>query len=113
MAAQKKRITVEVDDIYELIEQMADEGRRSKGAEIRLLVDEALVARGLIETRPGVKPYQSDSEVDEVRLQPITLLINKLIEEEMPTDSEIITCANLLKINSKKITALCNLVVNK
>lgn len=113
MATQKKRITVEVDDIYELIEQMADEGRRSKGAEIRLLVDEALVARGLIETRPGVKPYQSDSEVDEVRLQPITLLINKLIEEEMPTDSEIITCANLLKINSKKITALCNLVVNK
>jgi hypothetical protein len=113
VAAQKKRITVEVDDIYELIEQMADEGRRSKGAQIRLLVDEALVARGLIESCPGVKPNQSHSEVDEARLQPITLLINKLTEGEMPTDGQIITCANLLKIDSKKITALCNLVANK
>lgn len=112
MATQKKRITVEVDDIYELIGQMADEGRRSKGAQIRLLVDEALVARGLIDPRPGVKPYQRDSEIDETRLQPITLLINKLIEGEMPTDSEIASCANLLKIDSKKITVLCNLVTN-
>lgn len=112
MPTQKRRVNADIDDIYDLIEHMANEGRRSKGAQIRLLVDEALVARGLIEPRPGVKPYQSDSEIDEARLQPITLLINKLIEGEMPTDSEIISCANLLKIDSKKITALCNLVTN-
>ncbi|MBD2483969.1 hypothetical protein [Planktothrix sp. FACHB-1365] len=112
MPTQKRRVNADIDDIYDLIEQMADEGRRSKGAQIRLLVDEALVTRGLIEPRPGVKIPLRSSEADRDNLKFIAVLVTKLIEGETPTDDEIRVCANLLDINIEKLINFCNLVTH-
>lgn len=47
-----------LDGIADIIDNLAAEGRRSRAAQLRLLVDEALVKRDLIDPPPGIKPDQ-------------------------------------------------------
>ena len=47
-----------LDGIVDIIDTLAAEGRRSRAAQLRLLVDEALVRRNLIDPPPGIKPDQ-------------------------------------------------------
>ncbi len=109
--AQKRRATVEIDDIYEVVEQIAKTHRRAMAAQMRLFVDEALVMRGVLtpesvqlppDTIEAMKNYIdkepfSEDEDEEVRDLCCDFL-KRLAAGEKVANGELAALAHLLGV---------------
>ncbi|MGF1494309.1 MAG: hypothetical protein ACFBSC_18060 [Microcoleaceae cyanobacterium] len=62
MPSRKKRIQVEVEDLYSSLDALATSERRSLSAMAKVLIEEALIARGLMRQPPEPSPVQSEDE---------------------------------------------------
>lgn len=128
--AQKRRATVEIDDVYDIVEQLATRHRRAMAGQIRLFVDEALFIRGLIDD-PDLPPDSiealeklknkqvalpelndsDDSESEEEAITPIATLLKKLINGHSPSNDEIVRTAGMCGIDTEVLMMLCDEIV--
>ncbi|MCT7953379.1 hypothetical protein NG798_26625 [Ancylothrix sp. C2] len=114
MTTQKKRVQVYIDDIAHILEKEAKAERRSLGAQARLLIDEALHARGLW-SLPAPRSANPQTIAELVTLNFYRLITNTRIpqnrlvayrEGAKPTEIDLVRMAYALNMDEDTLIEL-------
>ena len=114
MTTKKKRVQVDVDDILHILEKEAKAERRSLAAQARLLIDEALHARGLW-SLPVPTSSNPETIAELVASNFYRLVTNTRIPQSKlvayrdgakPTDIDLVRIAYALNMNEDTLVEL-------
>ena len=117
MTTQKKRVQVYIDDIAHILEKEAKAERRSLGAQARLLIDEALHARGLwslpVSTNANPQTIAELVTLNFYRLITNTRIPQKRLvayrEGAKPTEIDLVRMAYALNMDEDTLIELAEL----